>query len=149
MDAIEDAGPAQPLDVPMVFDGVCNFCSASVRLVAFMDGAEAIRSCSIQSPLGQALRRQAGVDPDDPTTFLFLDKGRALESSDGMIALLGRLGAPWRWLRVMAVVPRPLRDGVYLRIARHRYRLFGKRTTCMIPTPALAARFIDTPPSAR
>jgi predicted DCC family thiol-disulfide oxidoreductase YuxK len=61
--------------------------------------------------------------------------------------MLGRLPAPWRWLRALAVIPRPLRDGAYRWIARNRYRLMGRREVCMVPTQALRARFVEeTPP---
>ena len=132
----------------MVFDGVCNFCSGTVRLVTLLDPDGLIRFSAIQSPYGQLLCGQAGVDPLDPTTFLFFERGRALEATDAMVALVGRLRAPWRWLRFVAIVPRPLRDKLYRLVARNRYRLFGKRRTCMVPSPALRARFVDEPPPA-
>jgi predicted DCC family thiol-disulfide oxidoreductase YuxK len=131
----------------MVFDGVCNFCSTSVRLVTFMARSGVIRFAPIQSALGQALCRQEGVDPNDPATFLFFDRGHALRSSDAMAALLARLPRPWRWLRVMKFIPWSAREVVYLWVARHRYRLFGKRRVCMIPSPGLRARFADLAPS--
>jgi predicted DCC family thiol-disulfide oxidoreductase YuxK len=130
----------------MVFDGVCNFCSVAVRLVTLMDPEGLIRFSAIQSTYGQALCRQAGVDPADPTTFLFFDHGRALTATDAMAALAGRLRRPWRWLRWLAAAPRPLRDGLYRLVAANRYHLFGKRKGCMIPSPALRARFVDDPP---
>jgi predicted DCC family thiol-disulfide oxidoreductase YuxK len=132
----------------MVFDGVCNFCSGTVRLITLMDHDGLIRFSAIQSPYGRALCSEAGVDPDDPTTFLFFDRGRPLEATDAMAALLARLKAPWRWFRVVLIVPRPVRDGLYRLVATNRYRLFGKRSVCMVPTPGLRARFIDEPPSA-
>jgi predicted DCC family thiol-disulfide oxidoreductase YuxK len=145
------AGALAPDGAPdglMVFDGVCNFCSGAVRLVTLMDPDGLIRFSAIQSPYGQALCRQAGVDPEDPTTFLFFDRGRPLMATDAMAALAGRLRRPWRWLRGLAIVPRPLRDSLYRLVATHRYRLFGKRAACRIPSAALRARFIDEPPSA-
>jgi predicted DCC family thiol-disulfide oxidoreductase YuxK len=130
----------------MVFDGVCNFCSTAVRLVAFMDGRGVIRFAATQSSYGRGLCERAEVDPGDPTTFLFFDHGMPLQASDAIVALLARLMPPWRWLRVLVVVPRPLRDAVYRLLARNRYRLFGKRTTCMIPSAELQSRFVEDPP---
>ena len=130
----------------MVFDGVCNFCSGTVRLVTFMDPEGLISFSPIQSAYGQSLCRGAGVDPADPTTFLFFDHGRALAATDAMAALATRLRRPWRWLRFVTMIPRPLRDGFYRWIATNRYRLFGKRTTCMVPSPKMRARFIVGPP---
>jgi predicted DCC family thiol-disulfide oxidoreductase YuxK len=131
----------------MVFDGVCNFCAGSVRLVLRMDRRQVIRFTAVQSAYGRALCLRHGIDPDDPSTFLFFDRGVPLPASDGMVALLARMPSPWRWLRVLAAVPRAVRDAVYRWIARNRYRLFGRRESCIVPTPALRARFIDDPPA--
>lgn len=131
-----------------VFDGVCNFCSGSVRLALALDRSGTLRFTPIQSPYGRALAQAAGIDPDQPDSFIFMDHGRALEGSDAVIGLALRLPAPWRWLAVVRVVPRPWRDGAYGWIARNRYRLMGKRRTCMIPTPETRARFILEAPQA-
>jgi predicted DCC family thiol-disulfide oxidoreductase YuxK len=133
-------------DALMVFDGVCNFCSGYVRLVNAMDADGVIHFTAIQSEYGRRLAQRFGVDPDDPATFLFIDRGQALEGTDAMAAMMARLRSPWRWLRFLKLIPRPLRDAVYRWTARNRYRLLGKRTACMTPSPALRARFIDTSP---
>lgn len=139
-------GDLQP-DGIMVFDGLCNFCSAQVRAILRIDKAGAIRFTSIQSPYGRHLAGRFGVDPDDPSTFLFFDQGRPLEASDAVIAILKRLPAPWRWLRMIAVLPRALRDATYRLIARNRYRLLGRRDECMVPSAEIRARFIDEIPT--
>ncbi len=131
----------------MVFDGLCNFCSAQVQLILRMDKAGVVRFTSIQSPYGRHLTRRFGLDPDDPSTFLFFDHGRPLEASDAVIAMLQRLPRPWRWLSMLRFVPRPLRDAAYRLIARNRYRLLGRREACMVPPPHVRARFIDDIPS--
>jgi predicted DCC family thiol-disulfide oxidoreductase YuxK len=136
----------EPLDGIMVFDGVCNLCSTSVRLVAAMDRRRSIRFAPTQSPVGRSLCAQARVDPSDPTTFLFFDKGEALEASSAMTMLAARLAWPWNGLRWLRLIPRPLRDALYFWVARNRYRLFGRRRRCMIPSPALRSRFLDGAP---
>lgn len=132
----------------MVFDGVCNFCSGTVGLVLFMDRTGVILFSATQSPYGRILCRRVGVDPDNPATFLFFDRGRALQATDAIAALVARLPAPWRWIRFITAVPRPLRDGLYRLIATNRYRLFGKRKFCRVRSPTVRARFIDHPPAA-
>ena len=133
-----------PLDGLMVYDGVCRFCSTAVRFVLWADRAGTVRFAPSQSEHGQALCRSAGVDPADPSTFLFYEGGRALKASDGVIALFARLPAPWRWLTALAAVPRPWRDAAYAWLARNRYRIFGRRRTCMLPP----ARGLSAPPPA-
>lgn len=138
--APEPPGP-EP-DALWLFDGVCNFCSGSVRMVLKLDRKGVVRFTPIQSPFGRALALRHGLDPDAPQTFLFLDRGRVLEKSDAVLALLGRLDAPWRWGRLAAVIPKPWRDGAYDWLAANRYRLLGRRKTCMTPSPADRARFV-------
>lgn len=138
-----DAGP----DGLMVFDGVCNFCSAQVQLILRIDKAGAIRFTSIQSPYGRHLARLFDLDPDDPSTFLFFDRGRPLEASDAVVVVASRLPRPWRWLTILRLIPRSLRDAAYRLVARNRYRLLGRRDACMVPEPHVHARFIDDIPS--
>ncbi|MBU1374798.1 MAG: DUF393 domain-containing protein [Alphaproteobacteria bacterium] len=130
----------------MVFDGVCNFCSGSVQIALRLDRRGVIRFTPLQSPFGQALAAMHGLDLENPDSFLFFDHGRALEASDAVLALAGRLSAPVSWLRGLRVIPRAWRDAAYLLLARNRYRLMGKRDVCMIPTPEQRTRFILEPP---
>lgn len=139
----QEAGP----DGLMVFDGLCNFCSIQVQLILHADKAGAVRFTSIQSPYGRYLTQQFGIDADNPLTFLFFDHGMPREASEAVIAIVKRLPRPWRWLTVLRFIPRPGRDAAYYFIARNRYRLFGKRETCMVPPPHIRARFIDDIPS--
>jgi len=131
----------------MVFDGLCNFCSAQVQLILRIDRTGAIRFTSIQSPYGRHLAERFGLDPDDPSTFLFFDRGRPLEMSDAVLATARRLPRPWRWLAVLGILPRPVRDAAYRLVARNRYRLLGRRDACMVPSPHQRSRFVeDIPP---
>lgn len=132
----------QTADGVWVFDGVCNFCSGSVRLALALDRDRGLRFTPIQSPYGRELALAAGIDPDQPSSFIFMDRGTALEGSDAVIALARRLPAPWRWLAAARVIPKSWRDAGYDWIARNRYRLVGKRSTCMVPTPEVRARFV-------
>ena len=130
-----------------LFDGVCNLCSGSVQAVLAIDRKNLIRFTPIQSAYGRQLAVANGIDPERPTSFLFLDGGRALEKSAAILALLGRLGAPWSWLAAIGVLPKPWLDGAYDWLAANRYRLLGKRKTCMLPTPEQKTRFVLEPPT--
>ncbi|HEY5289691.1 MAG TPA: DCC1-like thiol-disulfide oxidoreductase family protein [Caulobacteraceae bacterium] len=139
---------AEAIDGIWVFDGVCNFCSISVRLFLALERTAEIRFTPIQSPFGRELAVSTGVDPDQPLSFLFFDRGQALQKSAAVMALLGRLPPPWRWLRLARVVPEAWLDCAYDWFAAHRYRLFGKRRTCVAPSPVIRARFILEAPTS-
>ena len=128
---------SQPL---IVFDGDCVFCSRSMRLVARFDRARQFRMVGAQQPLGQALYRHLGLPTDHFDTYLVVADGRIAQRSDALIAMARRLPWPWRALAAMRLVPRPLRDAAYGVVARHRYRIFGRRTACGLADPELAGR---------
>jgi predicted DCC family thiol-disulfide oxidoreductase YuxK len=124
-----------------LYDGVCVLCSASVRYTLKHERDNAIRFVAIQSREGRELAARHGIDPDDPESFLFIEHGRALAKSDGVLGLLGHLNGPVRLLSVGRIVPKAVRDWLYDRIARNRYRIFGRKTACEIPAPAHRRRF--------
>jgi predicted DCC family thiol-disulfide oxidoreductase YuxK len=127
----------------VVFDGVCHLCSGWVQFLLRRDRDARFRFASMQSTRGRALLAAHGVDPDDPASFLLLDAGHARTDSDAILRVLDLLGGPWRAARLLGVIPRALRDPLYRWIARHRYRLFGRRDICWMPTPEHATRFIE------
>ena len=129
----------QPL---VVFDGDCVFCSRSMRLLSWMDRQLRIRMTPAQGALGQALYRHAGLPTDRFETFLVLSEGRIFQRSDALVALARQLPNPWRMLRLLALVPRRPRDFAYGLVARHRYRLFGRREACGLSDPVLTRRLI-------
>ena len=139
---------SQTLEPLWLFDGVCNLCSGSVQAVLAIDRKGLIRFTPIQSDYGRQLALAHGIDPDQPTSFLFLDRGQALAKSAAILALLRRLGAPWSWLALIGVLPETWRDAGYDWLAANRYRLMGKRATCMLPAPAQRARFVLEPPTS-
>lgn len=139
--------PSEP-DALVVFDGVCNLCSTTVRTIAGLDRNGVFRFTPVQSPYGRFLCAQAGLDPAAPSTFLFFDRGVPLTKSDASLAIAARLPRPWPAAQSLMLVPRPLRDAAYDLVARNRYRLFGRKDSCMRPDAALAARFIEDVPPA-
>ncbi len=127
----------------VVFDGVCHLCNGWVRFLLRFDARGVYRFASMQSETGRRLLRDHGLDPDDPSSFLLLREGRARTDSDAILDVLTGLGGAWRGFGVLRLVPRVLRDPAYRFIARNRYRLFGRREVCMMPTPESAGRFVD------
>jgi len=127
----------------IVFDGVCVLCTGSARFVLERDNDFAFRLTTAQSPLGQALFRHYGLDAETFETNLVLIDGRAYAKLDSVAVACQRLGGVWRLLSVLRLLPRPVADWLYDRIATNRYALFGRTHRCMIPEPQWRARFID------
>ena len=96
----------------------------------------------MQGEAGAALMTRFGIDPLDPETFILVEGERVRRNSDAGLAIAEGLGWPWRALGVLRVVPRPLRDAVYGLVARNRYRWFGRRERCFVPTAEQADRIL-------
>ena len=130
-------------DVPIiVFDAMCVLCSANAAFVLRHDRAGRFRLASMQGDIGAAFYRRFGIDPANPETLIVVEGGRALRNSEAVLAIWAGLDRPWNALAVFQLVPRSLRDPVYRWVARHRYRLFGQRSTCWMPTPDQARRIL-------
>jgi predicted DCC family thiol-disulfide oxidoreductase YuxK len=134
-------------DGPVVlFDGVCNLCEGAVRFLVLRDPAGVFRFAPLQSEVGRRLLARHGLSPDSLDTFVLVEGDRARVHSDAFLGIARRLPAPWSWLRVLALLPRRLRDAVYGVVVRNRYRWFGRKEACLVPTPELRARFLADPP---
>ncbi len=130
----------------ILFDGVCNLCSRSVRFVIARDPHAHFRFAALQSDAARRICAERGIPMPtalDPDSIVVIANGKALERSDAALAIAARLPFPWTLLRVFRATPRGLRDWLYRLIARNRYRWFGRTDACMMPTPEIRARFID------
>lgn len=132
-------GGGQPI---IVFDALCVLCSANARFVLKHDRRGHFRLASMQGEVGAGLYRRFGIDPADPETLIVVQDGAALRDSDAIIAIWSGLDPPWRALAAFGVVPKAFRDPIYRWVARNRYRVFGRRETCWVPSPADAARIL-------
>ena len=127
----------------IVFDAQCVLCSANAQFVLRHDRRGHFRLASMQGEVGSALYRRFGIDPGNPESLIVVDGGRLYRDSEAILAIYGGLGWPWRALAVIGrVVPRFLRDPTYRWIARHRYRLFGRRDVCWVPSAEYAERVL-------
>jgi predicted DCC family thiol-disulfide oxidoreductase YuxK len=126
----------------VLFDGVCNLCSFWVRFAIARDPAARLRFAPVQSDLGQDFLRRRNLPTDLVESFYLIEDGRVYEKSTAFLRMVRHLRAPWPLLRAARVLPRPLRDWLYDRIARNRYRLFGRRDSCLMPAPEVASRFV-------
>ncbi|MDG4884369.1 DCC1-like thiol-disulfide oxidoreductase family protein [Mesorhizobium sp. WSM4884] len=136
-------GQAHGADQPLiVFDGVCVFCCGFARMVVRLDTDNRFRFATAQSPLGEALFCKHGLSTDSYETNLAIIDGKAFTKLDSFVAIMTELGWPWRAARLLLVLPRPLRDWLYDRVAKNRYALFGRKDSCEIPSAELRQRLI-------
>lgn len=136
---------ALPTDAPplILFDGVCNLCNGAVQFVLRRDRALRFRFASLQSAAGKAELARAGVAGNVPDSIVLIAGGRVRVKSAAALAIARGLRLPWPLLSLFWLVPYPLRDLVYDWVAKNRYRWFGKRDECWVPTKDLRARFLD------
>jgi predicted DCC family thiol-disulfide oxidoreductase YuxK len=128
----------------IVFDGVCGLCNRWVDFLLRHDRRRRYRFASMQSAAGRELMLRHGLDADDPASFLLVDQDGPWTDTRAIRRVLAGLGGHWGALAVLVgAVPRSVADRLYRLVARHRYRVFGRRTECRLPTPDEAARFID------
>jgi predicted DCC family thiol-disulfide oxidoreductase YuxK len=123
-----------------VFDGHCVLCSTGAAFIMRHDRNGLVQFMSAQSALGTAVYREVGLPIDD--SYLLIDSGGWHTKSDGYLRLVRILGGWWRLALVGAVIPRAVRDWIYDRIARNRYRWFGRTDQCALLTPDQRARLV-------
>ena len=159
--ASANAGARLAASPVILFDGICNLCNASVAFVVRHDRRGVFRFASLQSAGGQRLliahgaaadvARAAAVTPasadDDGSeawqSMVLIDEDGVFKRSTAVLRVLRRLGMPWAITSIFLMLPVAVRDWGYTVIARRRYRWFGKRDTCAMPTPEQRARFLD------
>lgn len=135
--------PPFPDDLPLVvFDGVCVLCSGFAQFVVRRDRSRRFRLTAAQSPLGQALFRHYGLDPDEFETNLLIEDGRAYGKLDAFARIMAGLGGVMGVAAVTRAIPAAVGDPLYDAIARNRYRLFGRREVCMMPGEAWRDRVL-------
>ena len=131
-----------PDDDVILYDGVCVFCSRSIRFIATRDRDQRFRFTAIQSVYGTRLAQAFGIDPDDPDTNAVIHGGIAYFKSDAALTVLATLPG-WKWTRALFAVPKPLRNAVYNLVAKNRYRIFGKYEACFVPDADMQARVME------
>jgi predicted DCC family thiol-disulfide oxidoreductase YuxK len=135
-------GPADPLEKVVLFDGVCNLCTSAVQFVIRHNSKKNIKFASLQSDFGQS-QLQRNSAPQEIETIIFIKRGTVFFKSDAALEICEDLDGLYPILKVFKVVPHVVRDWIYNLIAIHRYRWFGKKEQCWIPTPELQSRFIS------
>lgn len=126
----------------ILFDGVCNFCNASVNFLIDRDPDARFRFGALQSEEGLQVLRQHGRPTDYFDSIVLIEDGKVWVASDAVLKAVRHMPGLWPVMTVFRIIPRPIRDAVYNWIARNRYRWFGKKDSCRLPTPEYRARFL-------
>ncbi len=131
-------------DKPVVlFDGVCNLCNGSVLFIIKHDAKSKLKFSSLQSDYGAEQMRQFNLPSSALNSVLLIKNGQLFQKSNAALEIARILDGMWPAMYAFKIVPLFIRDFVYNWIAKNRYRWFGKKEECMIPTPEMKARFVN------
>ena len=126
----------------ILFDGVCNLCNGFVQFIINRDKKGHFTFGALQTKAAQELLSAFDFPPSLMTTIVLIEEGKAYTQSDAVLRIARRLKGGWKLLYGFKVLPRFFRDWVYGLVSRSRYKIFGKRNECMIPTPEIRKRFL-------
>ncbi len=140
---LTENSPAAAAHPVVLFDGVCNLCNGAVDFLITRDRRRRLRFGSLQSPIGAELAGRCAGGMDPLSSMVLIENGRCHFRSAAVILSVAELGGAWRLVRILLAVPPVLRDAVYRLVARHRYRWFGVRAACRVPTHEERAQFLE------
>jgi predicted DCC family thiol-disulfide oxidoreductase YuxK len=126
----------------LLFDGLCNLCSWTLRFVYGRDNKSLFTFGWVQSEVGNSLVEWAGLPAEEHETMVYIEDGVPYIKSTAFLRAVRLLRFPCPALAIGLLIPRPVRDWVYDRVARNRYRVFGKKDACLVPTGDLLERFL-------
>jgi predicted DCC family thiol-disulfide oxidoreductase YuxK len=130
----------QPL---ILFDGVCNFCNSSVNFVIKKDKKAQIQFAPLQSEKGRLFLRQYNYPENNLNSFVFIEDGKVYTQSTAALRVSRYLKGLWPLCYGFIIVPKFIRNGIYNWVAKNRYKWFGKKDQCMIPSPNVRSRFLN------
>ncbi len=126
----------------ILFDGVCNFCDSSVNFIIDKDKKNIFKFAALQSDKGQEILDYFNLPKDDFDSFVFIENNKVYKKSSAALKIANKLGGLWKVSYPLIIIPSFIRDFFYSLIARNRYRLFGKKDACRIPTPEFKQKFL-------
>lgn len=129
----------------ILFDGVCNFCNASVNFIMDRDKKSKFKFAALQSDPGEALQKKFSLDPKDLSSFILIEQDKYYKKTTAALRVAKELGYPWNIAYVFIIVPPFIRNIAYSIIAKYRYKWFGKKDACRIPSPEEREKFLTEP----
>ena len=132
----------------VLYDGVCGLCNRAVQFLLKRDRLDRLQFASLQSDLAAKVLNRHGLDPKGlDTVYAVLNYGEPNETllakGDAFLFFSGVVGGIWSVARVVKIIPRPVRNWLYDFVARHRYQVFGKSESCMLPDPKQRHKFLE------
>lgn len=127
----------------ILFDGICNLCDSTVQYIIKKDKKDVFRFVALQSEIGQQILKHIGIDPKQIDSIVLYEPGTAyFYKSSAAIEIAKELGGFISLIGVFRILPEALRNSIYDYVARNRYKWYGKKDNCMIPTPELKSKFL-------
>ncbi len=128
----------------ILFDGVCNLCNASVLYVIKRDKKDLFRFAPLQSSVGKQIIKKFDIDSTLTDSILLYESGQGVSyKSTAALKIASKLTFPTNLLSIFIIIPSLFRDWIYNFIAKNRYKWYGKKDACVIPTPKLKTKFLD------
>lgn len=127
----------------ILFDGVCNFCDGAVNFIISRDEKNYFKFAPLQSENGRKLAAEHGINLQKIDSVILIEGGEAYTESTAALKVARHLDGIWSWAYAFIVVPKFIRDYFYRLFAKNRYRLFGKKDACMLPSPEVRAKFLS------
>ena len=125
----------------ILFDGVCNFCNGAVNFAIKRDKKARLKFATLQSGIASQLLDKFNLSARDLNSFVLIENGKVYTRSTAALKVFRYLDGLWPLMYGFIIVPIFLRDAIYKLIAKNRYKWFGIRKECMIPTPGIRSRF--------
>jgi predicted DCC family thiol-disulfide oxidoreductase YuxK len=126
----------------VLFDGVCNFCNERINFIIRHDKKDYFRFAALQSDIGKKILADHGIEMADPDTFILVENGKTYDRTTAALRIVKHLDGLWPAMYAFIIVPAFLRDIVYRIIAKNRYKWWGERESCMMPTPEVRKKFL-------
>lgn len=132
----------EPKKAIILFDGFCNLCNASVNFIIRRDRKDLFRFSTFQNDTGRAIAKKLGIENLVSDTLILYQHGKVHTQSTAALTIARKLNGLWPLLYAFIIVPPPLRNAIYNIISRNRYKWFGRRESCMIPSKGMLKKFI-------
>jgi predicted DCC family thiol-disulfide oxidoreductase YuxK len=126
----------------ILFDGVCNLCNGAVNFVIKRDSGNVFKFASLQEKQGTLLLKKHAIDARKLDSIVLIENDSVYTKSSAALRIARKLSKLWPLFFIFIIIPSFIRDGIYDFIAKNRYKWFGKKEQCMIPTPGLREKFL-------